>query len=915
VPAIDPTKNRPATVKVKAHTRAAPAPKPVAPKIRARVVAAAGPGHQRSATAPLHAKPAVRNDVPTDASMAKARVYNERPIPATYPARYGAQRAAQGPVTNANAFSHLAPLPVAVDKRAVARERALHPPKPGHGFDPLFAVVHPSATLATAGAGLAKAAKAEVGAIAHGGIGLGAFTPAASREVGKAGSDAAELAVTTPTSVAHLAGQGVGVGKDLATGHPGKALKDTKAIGKELAAPYVEFYHHPGQAIADHPVSTALMLAPAVRMPGRVVGYLARKAGLQTLARPAATLPGTALKEARTGSRDVLVRAVQSRADRKAPAPVVTVKEVQRRVDEAYDAAKHHTRRVVAAAARNEKAAAKAEGLPRAEVRARVKARVEGTELAPGARAGAATQNAQAFGREFGATHEVTPSGMIVKPKAATEGVLHPSRGEADVVARRLNRPSGGGTPPAFEFTVHQVGDKFAVVPKAAAERLMKHNVVGTSPATGAKLMRRSREAFTGAVLPFSAKWLAGQGIEAGIRAVVAGAGPADWLRVGSVAKKLDAHTPGAGTAMLDRVVGGAQFEKGSAARSFAEGKTSLADEFAGTGLAKPASAATAIGKPLAPVRAGFRAYSNAVMGTVNGAIEHNARRAMAGQAIKNSPLMEHHLIGLTDSALSDAAKGLRNTENQVALGRAVNDMYGKYAKHSPEMRSALLHWTPFLPWYLNVAKFLGHVLPQDHPVTTALLADTSQATEAWRKSHDLSLLQPNHVPGYLLGSYPKKGGGFLRIAHYTPFGVGQDVTGAAGGLVLPQITGPLMNALGVDWKGQPLKHPGYAGKPFNPGEKAVRALVTAIEEQVPGASQLGAVTGLTPRYVDKKAPGTIPGPVKVLKGYLPWTATKSTPPPARGGSSGSGRYSGLAPVTLGRGGLKRATLKPRTLR
>jgi hypothetical protein len=350
-------------------------------------------------------------------------------------------------------------------------------------------------------------------------------------------------------------------------------------------------------------------------------------------------------------------------------------------------------------------------------------------------------------------------------------------------------------------------------------------------------------------------------------------------MRFHKVVKRLNAHTPGAGDVLLDRVTGG-HFDLTGPARDFANGK-SLADEFHDTSLAKPAAAMTRAGAapPLKAVRVGWGHYTHAVLGAVNGAIEQTARKAMAGQAIKNSPLMEKHIVGLSDKALEDAAKGLRGTHNQVALGRAVDRMYGQYQKFSPDKRSLLLHWSPFLPWYLNTATFLTKVLPVDHPVQAALLANISAAEEEWRKSHDLSLLQANHVPDFLLGSAPNGKGGFQRIAHYTPFGVGSDLAGSVSGLMLPQFIGPLKNMGGVDWKWQPLTHGGKHGKPFNQGEKAVRALVTAAEEQIPGVSQAGKISGITPRLVDKDT--NVKSPKEVLKGYLPTTATSNGQPPA----------------------------------
>jgi hypothetical protein len=113
----------------------------------------------------------------------------------------------------------------------------------------------------------------------------------------------------------------------------------------------------------------------------------------------------------------------------------------------------------------------------------------------------------------------------------------------------------------------------------------------------------------------------------------------------------------------------------------------------------------------------------------------------MAGHAIRSGQLMERRVIGLSDRAIDEAARGLHATEAQVELGRAVDRMYGQYQKFSPAKRETLLHTTPFYPWYRNVLTFLTKVLPVDHPVKAALLADMSAVEEDWRKSHGLSTL------------------------------------------------------------------------------------------------------------------------------------------------------------------------------
>lgn len=960
---------------------------------------------------------------------------------------------------------------------------------------PLLAVVH--------------IPKSYVGAVKTGGFGGGMEIPKMAGKVAKnAAADAAELAVTTPTSVAKLA--------STAATHPEK-------VPGLLAQPYIDLAKHPIKTFSEHPVSTALMLAPAARMPGRVLGKGARIAGKQTLERPAASLPGTAVKDPRTGSRDAIVRAVQSRADKKNPAPTMTVKDVQRRVDEHFDQGKHIAGRTVKTAVREARKTVKdlpkeqrkqatphvieharevareqahadadarfaqefgASGRPSTGAAERDTARtvrvaaVERVVTAKAAHAAATAEHEQAFtkariavakaakspklkalesrrrdaqrdlaqetrgqvgdvvrfsvarGRaqilsrnvagdagERRAASATVPVGDVhyaggghgvnltgdelaartgrirdararikdldqqiteetqrikgVPPEEHTaliraidtraqtrtelagaraaaegarathiavkqamrtahvtdhapEGRLFEHQADARLVAQRLNETetpiSTGGKSPVrlvvhepgsskrpvsvarsrntepLVFTVRQVGDKYAVLPKVARDRMypsgeagakLSHQSVGSSPSTMAKVMRRSRGAFTGAVLPFSLKWLGGQGSEAGVRSLIAGAGPFDWFRTGKVVKKMNELEPGSGDEWMMRITGG-QFEMTAAARDFAAGK-SLAEEFKGTALSQPAAAGTMAGHvaPVRAVRAGFRGYSRAVIGSVNGAIEHNARRAMAGQAIKNSPLIENRMLGLMDGAITDAANGLRGTPGQITTARAADRMYGKYSKQSPEMRSLLIHWTPFLPWFINSAYFLAVHLPKDHPVQTALLADISMATEDWRKSHDLSLRQANHVPLWMMGGYPKPGGGYYNLGHYFPTGAAAQVASSTGGLVLPQMIGPIENLKGIDWKGKRLvdEH----GNEFTQGQDALRALVTAGEGQIPGLKQAGALTGLTPRYVDKTKPADIPGAKTVLKKMLPTAPIGGNAPPVSSGAP-SGR-------------------------
>jgi hypothetical protein len=700
-----------------------------------------------------------------------------------------------------------------------AHPEVLHPPKPHKGGFFGEAVLNSAMTAVPGLAGAAAISDKTLGT--H-------ILPGAEKAVKNAPGDAAELAVSTPSSL-------VKVG-DTAIHHP------TKLPGL-LAAPYEEVLKHPGKAVTEHPVSTLLMFAPSVRVPGLAAGRLARIAKMQDLERPAAVLPRTPLKEARVGSRDLVVRAAQKRKDVKNPATTMTVRQVQKRVDEAYGAEQKHRDRIEAAIARKTKAEAKA--LPKDQRPAFV---AEQADVAKGA---AKAQAQREFAKEFGATAYHNEQGALMKPKHATQGVLHDTREQAQAVADALNRKpltlAHGGftkaekllplarTPQQVKFVVSQAGDKHAVLPDFVAERLTKQRAVGTSMAPGAKLLRVSRGAFTRAVLPYRPTWLSGQGIEGALRAAIHGAGPTSYLRAIKVGKEMERINPGSYGALRDRAVPAGKI--GKVMREFAGERKTLVDEFPNNPLAH---ALTSLGQVpgIKQVRAVHHAVSGVVFRHINAQfLEQFPQTVMLGRALKKSPLMDHHLIGLSDKAIHEAAQGLQNTETMNLLARDVQRAYGKYSNFGPALREAIVHWTPFVPWTLNAVRFLATVLPKDHPVLSSLIASADAAEEDWRKAHRLSL-HASHLPFFDLGGYPTHGGkDVLRVGHYTPFGAAVDPSGGLSDMVLPQFSG-MYGAVkyGLDWKGQPLRHPN--GKAFNPAEQWLYGLTQLAEAMVPLAQQ-----------------------------------------------------------------------------
>jgi hypothetical protein len=201
---------------------------------------------------------------------------------------------------------------------------------------------------------------------------------------------------------------------------------------------------------------------------------------------------------------------------------------------------------------------------------------------------------------------------------------------------------------------------------------------------------------------------------------------------------------------------------------------------------------------------------------------------------------------------LEDAARRQKGTAAQVEFGRALDKAYGKYSKHGPHMRDTILHTTPFIPWFLNMGRFLTETLPKEHPVKAALLADLNHADLEWRKKHRLSFYG-DHVPDFLMGAAPR-GDRFVPAGRFGPFAPG-DVVGSLGGQVYPQIAGALLNAAGVDWTGRKL--------PGGQGRRASNVALTEAEALIPGVAQGARISGLENKVRGKKLP---PGEQKSAK-------------------------------------------------
>lgn len=372
----------------------------------------------------------------------------------------------------------------------------------------------------------------------------------------------------------------------------------------------------------------------------------------------------------------------------------------------------------------------------------------------------------------------------------------------------------------------------WAIVPGSAADQLRLHlNSMGQG--TAAKLFQMYNSAFRKTVLATSTSWFAGNVLEASLRSALATAGPRSWVTGRRVMTRLKEFDPEAAKEMSVRALGGGQY-------SFAQRAHVRrgADQFAGTGLEGIAQTLGKLWRTPGPrhVADAWHAYTDFVFGRLNKGIESQFQTAMLGKALRGSDLMDDHLVKLSRDAVDDAARGLTDTNNQVAFGRAVDRMYGRYGKLSPNERLIFAYYTPFMAWARNAAEFITRTLPVDHPVATGVLAALENATEEWREDHRLDhFIEGGQVPFFLQGAIPTSDG-LVRASRFTPFSLAGDPFGTAADQVLPQFSSVLMAMQGRDWKGDKLRN--EDGEELNVTEQFMAAAHELVKSSVPLVAQ-----------------------------------------------------------------------------
>jgi hypothetical protein len=401
----------------------------------------------------------------------------------------------------------------------------------------------------------------------------------------------------------------------------------------------------------------------------------------------------------------------------------------------------------------------------------------------------------------------------------------------------------------------------WAVIHDTAAKRIQQHLSL-QGPLPGLRGMQVVNQAFRNAVLPLSTKWVTGNVVEAAFRTTLEGAGPTAYLtgrrvlggeRPGIVARPGKRVPRGVGIVRvpgaIDRVAS-PKVAMETRARTIGGGQFGMAEQtnvhtdathFEDSRLRPLAHAIGAVARAPVARNVGnlWDRYTHFAFST-NSMLESQFQTALAGKYIREM-LPTKGERSTSRIAVEQAARGLTNTNEQVQMGRMIDRAYGKYGKFSPTERAAIAYYTPFIAWSLNAVKFVGSVLPKDHPVATGLFAAAQNASGQWLKDHGLNLWINQAAPGWLQGSAPVgSAGNKVRLGRYLPFGFFGDAGQSVASTILPQYAGAILALNGVSWNGTPLRGPG-GGEPTQ-GDKFSTALEQFFGGTIPVLGQIQQV-------------------------------------------------------------------------
>lgn len=226
--------------------------------------------------------------------------------------------------------------------------------------------------------------------------------------------------------------------------------------------------------------------------------------------------------------------------------------------------------------------------------------------------------------------------------------------------------------------------------------------------------------------------------------------------------------------------------------------------------------------------------------------LERSALRSKVGQEVRRDLRQVNRDMGkatdLTPAAIQDWVRGKLDTPAQAALAKRVQSAHGNWTSLSPMWREGLLSYAPFGLWLRAALRFVYQTLPRDHPILTAILAQSARATEFERRilgmdpqmSSD-SKKRLGRLPDYMQGNIVLPGGALMPVRNITSFGILADGWTGAGKFLVPQFTDAINAAQGVDWKGDRLTDD--QNRRLNGNQRALALLSGSAETFIPALS------------------------------------------------------------------------------
>jgi hypothetical protein len=371
----------------------------------------------------------------------------------------------------------------------------------------------------------------------------------------------------------------------------------------------------------------------------------------------------------------------------------------------------------------------------------------------------------------------------------------------------------------AIEDAQHSTTRNVTLIPSVAAKRFADQFARSDSTLRG---IGRVTQQFRRTVLPYSTHWMTQIGSEAGLRGLLAGTLDPRYLRDGRALMKRLQGTEEGRAALMEMVNA-----------TFYNSRDPLAIHNPNAGVLSSAAHAF---PPSRALIAAHNRYANTV-GEAMYSLEHNARVMGLGKLAHQQAAEFGHswqnAVRLQSKTLDQLATRLQSDPALVAkFGRQIDDTFGKYNKFTPKVRAAIQSYAPFLPWYLNAAKYVLWNLPAHHPVASSLLASL-------RQTINQDVQDGKQAP---LNVYAMQ-----ELARISPFGIftpestnpslaefakGQQIV---PGALLPEAQGSLYNYAGLNSFGEgPLKGPAGTVKARSSTALAA-AMSNLLESFLPG--------------------------------------------------------------------------------